>query len=100
MKKIRKPEVKPNWYRGRDGKRYQNFMVVWYDEFGDRQRVQKSTKSEAKAFAEDKYTQLLSSGHSRRHLSTVLEEPTLRLAEMAVEQLGGRYTLDQVVRYF
>ena len=100
MKRVRKPEVNQNHYTDRHGKRCKNWMVVWYDEFGDRQRKQFGDKSAANAFAEVKYTELLNVGHSRRHLSTVLQETTLRECELAVEKLAGRYQIPQVVEFF
>jgi integrase len=98
MKKIKRPTVKQA-SEIKDGIQYTFWRVTWYKN-GQRQRERRTTKSEAAALAEQRYTEMLNEGHARKVLSTVLTETTLRQCELAVEKLSGRYDIDEVVRYF
>jgi site-specific recombinase XerD len=98
-KKIKAPKVKEIFHT-KDGETYKYFMVVWYDRSGKRQRKQFNNRQEAALFASETHTAMLNDGASRRILSTILAEPVLRKCESAIERLGNKYGLDEVVEFF
>src|SRR5262245_11692917 len=82
------------------GYRYNYWLVQGVDPKGGRIRKKFKDETKARAWKNEKETELLNVARRTRHVTTTLTLEQLDEAEASIKRLSPRYTLTQCVDYF